>query len=158
MEGQLIWRGSGRGCQCWSRRVQRINMMLKFNVLVFLSIAILCSLLPRVPNTRKDCFYQKISFTWPKCYFMLVELVSLTLGNETGKVGNQIRVGTPSGPSSTVRRTIEKIIIHPAFTTTRKDSNIGLFYFLTLILIWPYFITFLTHVDPNLTLFWPQLT
>ena len=51
------------------------------------------------------------------------------LGNETGKVGNQIRVGTPSGPSSTVRRTIEKIIIHPAFTTTRKDSNIGLFYF-----------------------------
>ena len=55
----------------------------------------------------------------------------LTLGNETDKVGNQIRVGTPSGPSSTVRRTIEKIIIHPAFTTTRKDSNIGLFYFRT---------------------------
>ena len=107
-------------------------MMLKFNVLVFLSIAILCSPLPRVPNTRKDCFYQEISFTRPKCYFMLVELVLLTLGNETGKVGNQIRVGTPSGPSSTVRRTIEKIIIHPAFTTTRKDSNIGLFYFFTL--------------------------
>ena len=57
--------------------------------------------------------------------------ILLTLGNETGKVGNQIRVGTPSGPSSTVRRTIEKIIIHPAFTTTRKDSNIGLFYFRT---------------------------
>ena len=72
---------------------------------------------------------ENIIFTRPNCYFMLVELISLTLGNETGKVGNQIRVGTPSGPSSTVRRTIEKIIIHPAFTTTRKDSNIGLFYF-----------------------------
>ena len=110
-------------------------MMLKFNVLVFLSIAILCSLLPRVPNTRKDCFYQENIVNSVKMLFMLVKLVSLTLGNETGKVGNQIRVGTPSGPSSTVRRTIEKIIIHPAFTTTRKDSNIGLFYFLTLTLI-----------------------
>ena len=57
MEGQLIWRGSGHGYQCLSKRVQRINMMPKSNVLVFLSIAILCLLLPRVPNTRKDCFY-----------------------------------------------------------------------------------------------------
>ena len=82
---------------------------------------------------------ENIILTRPDCYFMLVELVSLTLGNETGKVGNQIRVGTPSGPSSTVRRTIEKIIIHPAFTTTRKDSNIGLFYFF--------------NFDPNMTVF-----
>ena len=45
-------------------------MMLKFNVLVFLSIAILCSLLPRVPNTRKDCFYKGIAISnGPKCYF-----------------------------------------------------------------------------------------
>ena len=97
-------------------------MMPKFNVLVFLSIAILCLLLPRVPNTRKDCFYQLFHIkNWLNFW--------LGLGNETGKVGNQIRVGTPSGPSSTVRRTIEKIIIHPAFTTTRRDSNIGPFYF-----------------------------
>ena len=122
MEGQLIWRGSGHGYQCLSKRVQRINMMPKSNVLVFLSIAILCLLLPPVPNTRKDCFYHYQHKQ--TAFFRLVGL-----GNETGKVGNQIRVGTPSGPSSTVRRTIEKIIIHPAFTTTRKDSNIGLFYF-----------------------------
>ena len=42
------------------------------------------------------------------------------------KVGNEIRVGTPTGPNSMVKRTIEKIIIHPAFTTTRKDKNIGI--------------------------------
>lgn len=42
------------------------------------------------------------------------------------KVGNEIRVGTPTGPNSMVKRTIEKIIIHPAFTTTRKDKNIDI--------------------------------
>lgn len=45
---------------------------------------------------------------------------------QNSKVGNEIRVGTPTGPNSTVRRKIEKILIHPAFTTTRKDQSIDI--------------------------------
>lgn len=52
----------------------------------------------------------------------------LTTANcaKTVATGDQVRIGTPVGKNSVVRRTIEKIVPHPAFTTTKKSKKLDI--------------------------------
>ena len=38
--------------------------------------------------------------------------------------GDQVRIGTPVGENSVVKRTVQKIVSHPAFTTTKKSKKL----------------------------------
>jgi len=74
-------------------------------------------------NSKANVLYRKRPYT--EYTLVLKKIILAEIEIELFKVGNEIRVGTPTGPNSTVRRKIEKILIHPAFTTTRKDQSIG---------------------------------
>lgn len=62
-----------------------------------------------------------------KCMGVLINCNTVLTTASCGKTvsaGDQVRIGSPVAENSTVDRKINKVVVHPGFTTTHKDHKV----------------------------------